>query len=353
MKWLNQHQRLVVLATGFSVISGGLLLGQHYQQSAELRSPSQASVVPAVAPLVVTTVPSLSTPTPQPSRTTKPSNLPSDRPPKTAASPLLTQQQAELNRQAKAVFKTSKASVDTVVEMQVAIAEGVPALSVSTTTATVLTDKNGKILHQLPTQTSYSVQPGDRAISFGTWRLPPVVWLDAGPSGLFQLGDRIYKGQLLLVSDAGRLWAVNTVNLRQYLYSVVGSEVSPSWNMEALKAQAVAARSYALTYYFKPVSPLFHLGATEYYQVYSGIQKEAERTRQAVDATAGQYVSYQGGVVESLYAASDDIVATAFRGKGMSQLGAKGLAEQGYSYQKILKYYYSGTAVGQIKQYYE
>jgi peptidoglycan hydrolase-like amidase len=123
--------------------------------------------------------------------------------------------------------------------------------------------------------------------------------------------------------------------------------------MEALKAQAVAARSYALTYYFKPVSPLFHLSATEYYQVYSGISREAERTRQAVDGTAGQYVSYQGGIVESLYAASDDIVADAFRGRGMSQLGAKSLAEQGYSYQKILEYYYPGTAVGRIKQYYE
>ena len=113
------------------------------------------------------------------------------------------------------------------------------------------------------------------------------------------------------MNDGGKLWAVNLVNLRNYLHSVVASEVSSSWPQEALKAQAVAARSYALTYYFKPMSSLFQLGATEYYQVYSGIGREAASTNQAVDATAGEFVSYRGGIVESLYAASDDIVAEA------------------------------------------
>ncbi|HEY9643626.1 MAG TPA: SpoIID/LytB domain-containing protein, partial [Coleofasciculaceae cyanobacterium] len=149
------------------------------------------------------------------------------------------------------------------------------------------------------------------------------------------------------------LWGVNFVNLRQYLYSVVASEVSPSWPMEALKAQAVAARSYALTYYFKPVNSLYQLGDDEYFQVYSGVAREADTTNKAVDATAGQFVSYRGGIVESLYAASDDIVADAFQGRGMSQLGALGLAEQGYTYEKILTNYYPGTGVGQIQQDFE
>jgi SpoIID/LytB domain protein len=152
------------------------------------------------------------------------------------------------------------------------------------------------------------------------------------------------------VAKDGRLWAVNYVNLRNYLHSVVASEVSPSWNNAALKAQAVAARSYALTYYFRPANPLYHLGNDEYYQVYSGIEREAAQTNAAVDETSGEYVSYKGGIVESLYAASDDIVAEAFQGKGMSQLGALSLANQGYSYETILSSYYPGTAVGKIVQ---
>jgi len=155
---------------------------------------------------------------------------------------------------------------------------------------------------------------------------------------------------LLLVADGGNLWAVNYINLRQYLHSVVGSEVSPSWPPESLKAQAVAARSYALTYYFRPVTPLYHLGATEYYQVYGGIEREAPATRKAVDGTAGEFVSYRGGIVESLYAASDDIVAEAFQGHGMSQLGALDLAEKGYTYQQILSHYYPKTGVARVQE---
>ncbi len=52
--------------------------------------------------------------------------------------------------------------------------------------------------------------------------------------------------------------------------------------------------------------------------------------------------------MESLYAASDDIVAEAFSGRGMSQLGAKSLAEKGYKYDQILANYYPSTKVGKI-----
>lgn len=293
-----------------------------------------------------------SAPSPIASPSAKPTKLPAA--PSQRSTPGLTKEQQALNRQAKETFKNSTASVDTFVEMQVAIAEGVSTLSLTSGNDAQLSDKDGKSLRTLPKGTPITIEAAGDGIQFGSRRLPAIVWMDSGINGTFVLNDRSYRGQLLIAVDAnGKLWAVNTINLRQYLYSVVGAEVSPSWGMEALKAQSVAARSYALTYYFRPMSPLFHLGATEYYQVYKGIESEADRTRQAVDATAGQYVSYKGGVVESLYAASDDIVAEAFQGQGMSQLGARDLAEKGYAYEQILKYYYPGTAVGRIKKFYE
>jgi stage II sporulation protein D len=177
---------------------------------------------------------------------------------------------------------------------------------------------------------------------------PAKTFIEPEPGGLLYLNNRPYRGKLLLASDGGTLHAVNYINLRHYLYSVVASEVSPSWSPEAIKAQAVAARSYALTYYFKPANSLYHIGSDEYFQVYSGTQREDDRSNQAVDMTSGEYVSYKGGVVESLYAASDDIVAEAFAGKGMSQLGAKSLAEKGYKYDQILANYYPSTKVGKI-----
>lgn len=327
---------------GVLSLLGIALSRQQAQPTAQVAS----SPSPAVAP-IQTIVPSpLVRPTNAP-QAVKPAAKPSPKPVDPSA---LTEQQKALNRRSKAAFTAMGSSVDALIEMHIAIAEGQPSIAIGAPTGALLSDQQGKPLHQLPPGTVYTAQPDGQSIRFGAWHLPEAVWLEIPPDSVFQLGDRTYRGRLLLVANGGKLWGVNYVNMRQYLYSVVASEVSPSWKMEALKAQAVAARSYALTYYFKPVSPLFHMGANEYYQVYSGTQREASTTSAAVDATAGEFVSYRGGIVESLYAASDDIVAEAFQGKGMSQLGALALAEQGYAYQKILSNYYPSTGVARIEE---
>jgi stage II sporulation protein D len=264
------------------------------------------------------------------------------------AKPALTPDQQRLNEQYKQSFVNSAASADNLIEMKVAIAEGVGSVAVGGAANVTVMDQNRSPLATLSAGQTYTAQPSSTGISLNGSNLPQIILLEPANGGTFNLGNRTYRGRLLLANDSGKIWAVNLVNLRHYLHSVVASEVSPSWPQEALKAQSVAARSYALTYYFKPMSSLFDLGATEYYQVYSGIDREASETNQAVDATAGEFVSYQGGIVESLYAASDDIVAEAFQGRGMSQLGALSLAEQGYSYQQILGGYYPGTGLGKF-----
>ena len=261
----------------------------------------------------------------------------------------LTPAQKAMNAQAKAAFEATNAPVDAYVEMHVSIAKG-RAIAFASNTAITMTNDQGKTISILGASDVHTAQFAGSGLSIGGTSLPARVFLEPEPGGLLYLNNRPYRGKLLLAPDSsGQLHAVNYINLRHYLYSVVASEVSPSWSAEAIKAQAVAARSYALTYYFKPAGKtLFHLGSDEYYQVYSGTQKEDDRSNQAVDATAGEYVSYKGGVVESLYAASDDIVAEAFSGKGMSQLGAKNLAEQGYKYDQILANYYPTTKIGKI-----
>jgi peptidoglycan hydrolase-like amidase len=123
----------------------------------------------------------------------------------------------------------------------------------------------------------------------------------------------------------------------------------PTANKEALKAQAVAARSYALVHMIRPASKWYHLGATQRWQVYKGITTEYNSTINAVRSTKGQILSYKGGIVESLYAATDDIVMNVHQGRGMSQTGAYQLADSGYSYQQILANYYPGVSLGIIE----
>ncbi len=263
----------------------------------------------------------------------------------------LTPAQKALNAKAKAIFESTNAPVDAYVEMHVSIGKG-GTIAFASNTALTLSDDKGNKLGTLTATNAHNAQVSGGGINIGSQGFPANIFVEPDPGGLLYLNNRPYRGKLLLSSDGTTVHAVNYINLRHYLYSVVASEVSPSWSPEAIKAQAVAARSYALTYYFKPANSRYHLGSDEYFQVYSGTQREDDRSNQSVDLTSGEYVSYKGGVVESLYAASDDIVAEAFAGKGMSQLGAKSLAEKGYKYDQILANYYPTTKVGKIAKDY-
>jgi peptidoglycan hydrolase-like amidase len=192
------------------------------------------------------------------------------------------------------------------------------------------------------------VQPNGSSLTVGNWQLPPAVWVQPGNGGFVYVGDRWYRGRVLLVSQGSSLLAVNYVDFEHYLYSVVGSEMHANAPAEALKAQAIAARSYALVHMIRPASSWYHLGNTQRWQVYKGLSSEYNTGQQAVDATAGQILSYQGGVVESLYAATDEIVSRAHGGRGMSQTGAYELAKQGNDYQAILSYYYPGVGLARL-----
>ncbi len=77
--------------------------------------------------------------------------------------------------------------------------------------------------------------------------------------------------------------------------------------------------SYALVHTFRPANGSFDVTSGERHQAYKGIATEYNTTHQAIAGTAGQILSYQGGVVESLYAATQAIVDKAHKGAGMSR----------------------------------
>jgi peptidoglycan hydrolase-like amidase len=76
-----------------------------------------------------------------------------------------------------------------------------------------------------------------------------------------------------------------------------------------------------------------------------------DRTRNAVSSTAGVILSYQGGIVESLYAATEQIVREAHGhlGASMSQHGAQDLAQRGWTYNQILGHYYQGASLARLR----
>jgi stage II sporulation protein D len=114
-----------------------------------------------------------------------------------------------------------------------------------------------------------------------------------------------YRGSFELRSSNGRITVINVVNTEEYLTSVLGKEMSASWPIEALKAQAICARNYAVCNINKHSTYGFDICATVDCQVYGGVNSEGEKTRQAVPETKGMLVTYQGQIVPLYYFSCD------------------------------------------------
>jgi peptidoglycan hydrolase-like amidase len=177
------------------------------------------------------------------------------------------------------------------------------------------------------------------------------LWLDTTAGQSLLVNGEPYEGRLRLLPEAGGITPVNHLPLERYIASVVGAEMPSSWSLEALKAQAVAARSYALAHMARPASRYWHLGDTTRWQAYRGLESVTQRTNAAAVETNGLILSYQGGIVESLYAANSQISLEAHGhlGASMSQEGAQQLASSGQRYNQILGHYYQGAALARLQ----
>jgi SpoIID/LytB domain protein len=121
--------------------------------------------------------------------------------------------------------------------------------------------------------------------------------------------DRVYAGEIRLVTDSvGLLSVVNVMDVETYLQGVVPSEMSAEYPLEALKAQAVAARGTILSGLGKHSKDGFDLCNTEHCQVYAGAMVAGRpvaelRSASAVAETRGEVLTYQGTIARTLYSA--------------------------------------------------
>lgn len=129
---------------------------------------------------------------------------------------------------------------------------------------------------------------------------PPV------PTNPLHYNDRSYRGEIEVLVNArdGKLSVVNVIALEEYLLGVVPREMPALWPQEALKAQAVAARTYALRSMGNYISEGFDLVDTPLSQAYGGLSVEHIRTSEAVAATRGQVLTYNGQLAVTFYHAS-------------------------------------------------
>lgn len=127
--------------------------------------------------------------------------------------------------------------------------------------------------------------------------------------GLVHWAGRSYRGSMLLIARNDSVQIINIVDLEQYLRGVVPSEMQASWPLEALKAQAVAARTYALSSLDPDGS--YDLCATIECQVYRGTEVEHPRSDRAIAETEGIVITYQGSFIRAYYHAdSGGVIAS-------------------------------------------
>jgi stage II sporulation protein D len=198
-------------------------------------------------------------------------------------------------------------------EVRVLLAEGKRALTVQSTAPFRVRDAAGAV----------TKLPAGALILTPQLKLPNAAKASPGPLFVLpgkqplSLDGRPYRGKLELASAGGYLRVVNYVGLEAYIAGVVADEMPYTWPLEALKAQAVAARTFALKSIVK--GKPYDLFSDVRSQVYGGVASEELSATKAIQATAGQVVTYAGQLITAFYfsssggktASAEDVFGTA------------------------------------------
>lgn len=130
-------------------------------------------------------------------------------------------------------------------------------------------------------------------------------FLDKDGNDIIAVNGKKYRGEIILKrSPNSDMTVINYLRLEHYLYGVLPKEMSGSSPLEALKAQAVAARTYAISTINKHEELGFNLCATTNCQVYGGYEVEKPRSNMAVDETVGKVLVYDGKIITPFYHAN-------------------------------------------------
>ncbi len=142
-------------------------------------------------------------------------------------------------------------------------------------------DKNKQKKYNLKSNQQFQVSSSDRR---GIW-----------------VGQKRFSGKLNIFVLDSEILVVNVLGIEKYLTSVVGSEMPTKWHIEALKAQAIASRTYALK---QKGNNLFDIDSTQKNQVYNGLESRNFKTIRAVKSTRSLVLTYNNKLINALFHSS-------------------------------------------------
>ncbi|WP_223922465.1 SpoIID/LytB domain-containing protein [Geobacter sp. AOG2] len=115
------------------------------------------------------------------------------------------------------------------------------------------------------------------------------------------INGKRYRGVAEIRFNDKGLLVVNELPLEDYLVGLINCEISSAWPIEAIKAQAVIARTYAVNRRESRRDALYHLESSVIDQVYNGCEIEDNRARRGVSETAGEVLTYNGAIIQAFY----------------------------------------------------
>lgn len=267
--------------------------------------------------------------------------------------------------------------------IKIGLQNGVDRTYIGTSSqAQVLNANTNRLLYNMPAMKGFEFRAYKNLISIKIqgkyFNLDSnYVVIKPASGGYISAKGKWYRGFLILHNKNGALSVINNVNIEDYIKGVVPSEMPSKWAYEAHKAQAIAARSYALANLGKRAGSGYDLKDTPEDQAYGGASAESAQTNKAVEETKGIVLIYNLKIIPAYYSASaggqtssssdvwtknlpylqsvpsyDDNVKKNGHGVGMSQHGANNLAKTGYNSYQILQYFYKGVQFARINQDY-
>lgn len=146
------------------------------------------------------------------------------------------------------------------------------------------------------------VSAGDNGIIVNKALYPARVVTLLFSGGTVKINGNLFRGHLEIANiDNKHLIVVNEVNLEAYVAGLVNAEMPHNWPIEALKAQAVVARTYALWQKERHLNQYYDMDANFMDQVYIGADAEDRRGWEAVNATHGEIITYEGKPILAMY----------------------------------------------------
>ncbi len=173
-------------------------------------------------------------------------------------------------------------------------------------------------------------------------------WAVPGP-GPHAVGDLRVRGAVEVMRVPEGLRVVNRLDLEDYLAGTLGREVYPGWHDEALKAQAVVSRTYALHRRAERRGEGFDLVAHTGDQVYGGVAAETPRLRRAIEVTRGEHLTHQGRpILAAFHSASGGHTASAEEvwGEAIPYLVARAVPHEEDSPDTYWRARVTGTTLG-------